>query len=77
MSHIFPGNFIKATRSRISRVSFAKCVSITIVTSNINEFTRAILNFFYCFYEKSTKQKRTKHLPANKNAPKKHLRGKK
>ena len=54
----------------------AKCVSITIVSSNINEAIRAILNFFIQkFYNHKKAQnayKRTKI----KNAPKKHLRGK-
>ena len=53
-----------------------KCVSITIVISNINEVTREILNFFIQnFHNRKNAQnvyKRTK----TKNAPKKHLMGK-
>ena len=51
-------------------------LSITIVSSNINEVTRAILNSFIqnCHNRKQAQiaYKRTKI----KNAPKKHLRGK-
>ena len=62
MRHIFPENFIKSTRSRDFLSKKAKCVLITIVSSNINEVIRAVLNH----KQAQNAHKRTKI----KNAPK-------
>ena len=51
-------------------------LSITIVNSNINEVTRAILNsFIQNFHNHKQAQKAYKRIKI-KNAPKKHLKGK-
>ena len=55
----------------------AKCVSITIVSCNINEVTRAILNsFIQILHNHKKKHKTLTSEQKQKNAPKKHLRGK-
>ena len=54
----------------------AKCVSITIVSSNINEVIRAILNFFIQKFHNHKKAQNAYKRTKIKNAPKKHLRGK-
>ena len=54
----------------------AKCVSITIVSSNINEVIRAILNFFIQKFHNHKKAQNAYKRTKLKNAPKKHLRGK-
>ena len=54
-------------------------VLTTVVSSNINEVIKAVLNFFFLYEKISQQQKSTKRKQANKNkknAPKKHLRGK-
>ena len=53
-----------------------KCVSITIVISNINEVTREILNFFMQNFHNRKKAQNAYKRTKTKNAPKKHLRGK-
>ena len=54
----------------------AKCVSITIVSSNINEVIRAILDFFIQKFHNHKKAQNAYKRTKIKNAPKKHLRGK-
>ena len=54
----------------------AKCVSITIVSSNINEVIRAILNFFIQKFHNHKKAQNAYKRTKLKNAPEKHLRGK-
>ena len=55
MIHIFPENFIKIPQP----VHFPKKMNvlITIVSSTINEVTRAILNFFFQKFYNHTKHK--------------------
>ena len=53
-----------------------KCVSITIVSSNINEVIRAILNFFIQKFHSHKKVQNAYKRTKIKNPPKKHLRGK-
>ena len=53
-----------------------KCVSITIVSSNINEVIRAILDFFIQKFHNHKKAQNAYKRTKIKNAPKKHLRGK-
>ena len=62
MIHIFPENFIKIPQP----VHFPKKMNvlITIVSSTINEVTRAILNFFF---QKFYNPQNTKRLQGNKN----------
>ena len=50
-----------------------KCVLITIVSSNINEVTRAILNFFIQKLHNHKKAQNAYKRTNIKNAPKKHL----
>ena len=55
--------------------SFKKvnCVSITIVSSNINEVIRAILDFFIQKFDEHKKAQNAYKRTKIKNAPKKHL----
>ena len=53
-----------------------KRVSITIVSSNINDIIRAILDFFIQKFHKHKKAQKAYKRTKIKNAPKKHLRGK-
>ena len=53
-----------------------KCVSITVVSSNIIEVIRAILDFFIQKFQNHKKAQNAYKRIKTKNAPKKHLRGK-
>ena len=86
MSQIFPDNFIKILvhfhDSIFLKISlkflfiFMK-VLITIVSSNINEITRAILNsFIEKLHNNNKKAQNANKRIKIKNAPKKHLRRK-
>ena len=54
----------------------AKCVSTIIVSSNINEVIRAILDFFIQKFHNHKKAQNAYKQTKIKNAPKKHLWGK-
>ena len=54
----------------------AKCVSLTIASSNINEVTRAILIVFVQKFRNHKKVQNVYKRTKIKNARKKHLRGK-
>ena len=54
----------------------AKCVSVTIVSSNINEVIRAIWNFFIQKLHDHKKHKTLISKQKYRNASKKYLRGK-
>ena len=54
----------------------AKCVSTTIISSNINEVIRAILDFFIQKFHEHKKAENAYKRTKIKNALKKHLRGK-
>ena len=53
-----------------------KCVSMTLVSSNINEVIRAILDFFIQKFHNPKKAQNVYKRTKIKNTPKKHPRGK-
>ena len=53
-----------------------KCVSMTLVSSNINEVIRAILDFFIQKFHNPKKAQNAYKRTKIKNTPKKHPRGK-
>ena len=53
-----------------------KCVSMTLVSSNINEVIRAILDFFIQKFHNPIKAQNAYKRTKIKNTPKKHPRGK-
>ena len=72
MSHIVLNQF-KRYQDFLSKK--VKCVLITIVSSNINEVTRVILNSFSQNFHNYKKAQNAYKRSKTKNAPKKHLRG--
>ena len=71
----FRSSFVIQVKAFDKSFKGAKCVSITIVSSNINEVIRAILNFFIQKFHNHKKAQSALQTKI-KNAPKKHLRGK-
>ena len=69
-------SFVIQTKAFDKSFKGAKCVSITIVSSNINEVIRAILDFFIQKFHNHKKAQNAYKRTKIKNAPKKHLRGK-
>ena len=74
MSHVFPEKFIEISQA----VHFSKRIKvlITIVSSNIKEVTRAILNFFIHKFHNHKNTQNAYKQTKTKNVPAKHLRGK-
>ena len=72
----FRSSFVIQAKAFDKSFKGAKCVPITLVSSNINEVIRAILNFFIQKFHNHKKAQNAYKRTKIKNAPKKHLREK-